>query len=313
MVVSTCTHEKTKKHGRDRQGNPRVRCCLCGKTWIVADRPLGAMRTDVKDAAAAMAMLLEGMSIRAAARITGLRPNTICDLILVIGQRCEQLLDSIRGVEAKDIQADEIWSFIGMKERTRFAQVRTGNEGSWWTWIAVDRTTKLVLAHHVGQRDGASCDVFLGKLDRATTGRFQLSSDGLSTYTLGVPFRFRERVDFGQVIKNFQGGQSSGRYSPAKIISTEKRAMYGSPDPDRVSTSHVERLNLTLRMSLRRFTRLTNGYSKTLEHHRAMQAIFFCFYNFCRKHETLRTTPAVAAGIANHAWSIREMIEQADK
>ncbi|WP_428307108.1 IS1 family transposase [Lacipirellula sp.] len=267
----------------------------------------------MKDAAMAMTLLLEGMSIRAAARITGLRPNTICDLVLTIGERCENLLASIKGVEAKDIQADEIWSFVAMKERTRYDQLKTGDEGSWWTWIAVDRDSKLVVAHHVGQRDGAACDLFLGKIDRATTGRFQLSADGLSTYTLGVPFRFRERVDFGQVIKNFQGGRSTGRYSPGKIIATEKRSVYGTPDFDRVSTSHVERLNLTLRMSLRRFTRLTNGYSKTLQHHRAMQAIFFAFYNFCRKHETIRKTPAVAAGIADHQWTVRELIEQADK
>ncbi|HMO83653.1 MAG TPA: hypothetical protein PKC18_01900 [Lacipirellulaceae bacterium] len=311
MVVSTCQHESTKKHGKDRKGNPRVRCCLCGKTWTAVDRPLGAMRTSVKEAAAVLSLLLEGMSIRAASRITGLKPNTICDLIVQVGDNCERFLAEIKGVEAKDVQVDEIWSFVACKEKTRAASRYTGDEGNSWTWLAIERNTKLILAHHVGQRDGESCATFLGKLDRATAGRFQLSSDGLGAYTLNVPFTFRGRVDFGQIIKTYGGGSSTGRYSPAKIIGAERRAMYGEPEPDRVCTSHIERMNLTVRMQVRRFTRLTNAHSKSLTHHRAMQAIFVAWYNFCRKHETIKATPAVAARLAEKAWTMRELLERA--
>jgi IS1 family transposase/transposase-like protein len=312
MVISVCQHSHTQKHGTDRNGNTRRRCTLCGATFTETGvRPLGAMRIDVADACRALAMLLEGLSIRAVERITGLDRNTLCDLVLVVGENCERLLASIKGVEAKDVQCDEIWSFVGCKERTRHAERYTGDEGHSWTWIAIDRETKLVLAHQVGQRDAATCELFLSKLDRATVGRFQLSSDGLGSYTLGVPFKFRDRVDFGQIIKTFAGGKASGRYSPAKITGAERKAMYGNPERDRICTSHIERLNLTLRMNVRRFTRLTNAHSKSLKHHRAMQAIFFAFYNFCRKHETIKRTPAQAAGLADKAWTVRELIERA--
>jgi IS1 family transposase/transposase-like protein len=261
MIVSVCQHEKTKKHGKDKNGNPRRRCCLCGKTWIVADRPLGAMRTSVKEAALALGMLLEGMSVRAVGRLTGLKPNTICDLILTVGDNCQRLLaEKVKGVNAQDIQCDELWGFVLMKERQRRAGHMTGDEGDWWTYIGIDRDTKLVLAHHVGQRENT---------------------------------------------------KSEGRYSPPRIIRATKRAMYGDPDMDLVCTSHVERLNLTVRMTLRRFTRLTNGHSKSLAHHKAMLAIFFAWYNLCRKHETLKATPAMAAGLTDKPWTIRELLEKA--
>jgi IS1 family transposase/transposase-like protein len=314
MVVSLCQHSETKKHGRDRNGNQRRHCMVCGKTFIETGvRPLGDMRIELKDAALALGMLLEGLSIRSVERLTGLHRDTICDLILVVGANCERFSESaIRGVESKEIQVDEIWSFVGCKERTRVSSRYTGDEGDSWTWTAIDRQNKLMVAYHVGQRDNASCVPFLEKIKAATTGRFQLSSDGLGSYTLNVPFTFRDRVDFGQLIKTFGATKAAaGRYSPAKITGAEKKAIYGSPDPDKVCTSHVERMNLTIRMQIRRFTRLTNAHSKSLKHHRAMQAIFFAFYNFCRKHETIKQTPSQAAGIADHAWTIRELLEQA--
>ena len=278
MVIAACQHDQTKKHGTDRKGNPRVRCIVCGKTMTVANRPLGEMRTSVKEAAAVLSLLLEGMSIRSAARITGMKRDTIGDLIVTVGQNCERLFEAmIKGVEAKDIQVDEIWSFVGCKERTRKDRVYTGDEGDSWTWTAIDRDTKLLLAYQIGQRDNGSCVPFLAKIKAATTGRFQLSSDGLGTYTLNVPFMFRERVDFAQLIKSYGPTKSTGRYSPPRIIGADKKVVYGQPDPEKVCTSHVERMNLTIRMGLRRFTRLTNAHSKSLKHHAAMQAIFFCF------------------------------------
>jgi IS1 family transposase/transposase-like protein len=313
MVISTCQHVVSKKDGHDKNGKQRHRCMICGKTFAApSPKPLGHMRIALKDAAMALGLLLEGMSIRGVERITGLNRDTICDLILVVGDNCTTFLEAkVRGVAAKDVQADEIWSFVGCKERTRHANRYVEDEGHSWTWLAIDRDSKLILAHQVGQRDGESCALFLGKLDRATVGRFQLSSDGLGAYTLNVPWTFRDRCDFGQLIKTFAGGNTSGRYSPARITGAKKQAMYGNPDHDRICTSHIERLNLTLRMSVRRFTRLTSAHSKSLKHHRAMQAIFVCWYNFARRHETIGQTPAMAAGLVQKQWTVRELVEQA--
>jgi IS1 family transposase len=198
-----------------------------------------------------------------------------------------------------------------MKEKTRGALARGSEWGDCWTFIAIDRDTKLVLTHAIGQRDMATSMRFLKQLDRATTGRFQLSTDGLGSYTLNVPFVFGSRVDFAQLIKTFAATQSTVRYSPAKISGIDKRPQFGNPDPDKICTSHVERLNLSVRMHNRRFTRLTNAHSKRQAHHIAMQNIFFAWYNFCRKHETIKQTPAMAAGLTDKPWSIYQMLEQA--
>lgn len=271
------------------------------------------MRIDMRSATTALGMLLEGMSIRATARLTGLDANTICDLILVVGENCGRLLKSkIKAVAAKDVQLDEIWSFIGCKEKTRIREGHAADQGDSWTFIAIDRDTKLVLTHAIGQRDMATSTRFLNQLDRATTGRFQLSTDGLGSYTLNVPFVFGSRVDFAQLIKTYANNQKTVRYSPAKITSCEKIHRFGSPDMDKVCTSHVERLNLTLRMNMRRFTRLTNGHSKSLKHHVAMQNLFFAWYNFCRKHQSLGgNTPAMVSGLTDRAWTLSGLLENA--
>lgn len=315
MILATCQHETVKKHGKDRNGNQRTRCCLCGQTFVErGSKPLGDMRISMDDAELALNLLLEGCSIRTTERITGLHRDTIDDLILVVGENCQRLLDAkVKSVAVKDVQLDEIWSFVGCKEKTRLARGYNVEMGDSWTFIAIDRNTKLVVAHKVGQRDSFTCCEFLKQLDKATTGRFQLSSDGLAAYTSNVPFVLGSRVDFAQLIKNYAASQSTTRYSPATIINAEKKPQFGNPDWDRICTSHIERLNLTLRMNLRRFTRLTNGHSKSLKHHTAMQALLFAWYNWCRKHSTIKKTPAMAAGLADKVWTIRELLENAAK
>jgi IS1 family transposase len=292
-----------------------MKCQNCGKFFIAENaRPLGDMRISMRQATVVLGMLLEGMSIRACERITGIHRDTIDNLILTAGESCQHLLTAkIRAVEVKDVEADEIWSFVGMKEKARVAGGRSPAFGDPWTWLAIERETKLILSHHVGQRDHESCWSFLLKLKGAVgTAKFQMTTDGLRAYTLNVPYVFGMQVNFAQLIKTYESTQVQTRYSPARITSSEKLPIFGAPDDDRISTSHIERFNLTLRMSSRRHTRLTNAHSKSLKHHTAMQAIFVAFYNFCRKHETLKgATPAMASKLTNSVWTIKQLLENA--
>ncbi len=315
MIVISCQHEHKVRCGKDRKGNQRFLCKDCGK-YLLAEtpKPLGNMRIDLDKAAFVLNLLLEGTSIRAAERLTGLHRDTIDDLILVVGENCQRLLDAkVRNVKAEDVQVDEIWSFVGCKEKCRIARGYNEELGDSWTFTAIERNTKLILAHKVGQRDSDTCWAFLMKLKAAISNdRFQLTSDGLKAYTNNVPFAFQSQVDFAQLIKNYSSSQEVTRYSPATITSIEKLPIFGAPEEDRISTSHVERHNLTIRMQSRRFTRLTNAHSKSLKHHVAMQAILFAWYNFCRKHETLKgATPAMANGLSTAFWSLKQLLEQA--
>jgi IS1 family transposase/transposase-like protein len=314
MISIVCQHESSVRCGKDRKGSQRFKCSQCGKYFLAPTvKPLGDMRISMRQATMALGMILEGMSIRATERLTGLHRDTIDDLILVVGGNCQRLLDEkIFEVAVDDVQVDEIWSFIGLKEKYRLARGYSEEFGDSWTFTAIERNTKLLLAHQVGQSDGATCWTFLKKLDRATIGRFQISTDGLTAYTQNVPFALGSRVDFGQLIKTYAAQQEVTRYSPATIISAEKRPVFGEPDPERICTSHVERMNLTIRMHLRRHTRLTNAHSKSPKHHVAMQALFVAWYNFCRKHEALKgKTPAMASGLADKVWALRELLESA--
>jgi transposase-like protein/IS1 family transposase len=313
MIVASCQHENSIKRGKDRKGNQRMKCTQCGKFFLAnVAKPIGDMRISMKQATVVLGMLVEGMSIRAIERITGIHRDTIDNLILTAGESCQNLLNAkVRGVEVKDVEADEIWSFVGMKEKQRVERGRSPEFGDSWTWLAIERETKLILAHQIGQRDHETCWSFLLKLKSAVgTGKFQMTTDGLRAYTLNVPYVFGMQVHFAQLIKTYSSTQETTRYSPAKIDSIEKLPIMGEPEDDRICTSHIERFNLTLRMSSRRHTRLTNAHSKSLKHHVAMQAIFVAFYNFCRKHETLKgATPAMASGLANHVWTVRELLE----
>jgi len=316
MIVLSCECKNTKKNGKNAAGNPRLKCKDCGRSWVT-DRvkPIGNLRIPLDKAVLCLNLVLEGMSIRATSRISGIDRNTIGDLILAVGDNCERLHErAVQDVPVLDIQADEIWSYVGAKSKTCKARGYGPEMGDSWTWIGIESTTKMVMAYHVGDRGNVSCRSFLDKLDNATTGRFQFTSDGLGAYTNNVPFVFRNRVDFAQLVKTYASTQEEKRYSPATIVSCEKKVRFGNPDLERVNTSYVERLNLTLRMQMRRFTRLTNGFSKDLVHHVAMQNLFFAHYNWCRKHETLKgATPAMAANLSLKPWTIEELLTEAAK
>ncbi|MCE9543987.1 MAG: transposase [Planctomycetia bacterium] len=315
MIAPICQHENRKKHGRDRKGQQRWKCPKCGATFTSNEaRPLGNMRTDLDDAARVLGMLLEGMSIRACERLCGMKADTICDLVLLAGENCERFLrENVRNVQADTIELDEIWDFVAMKGRTKERLGRVGEVGDSWTWLAIEGTTKLVLSHAVGLRDDETCNRFLAQLNNATIGQCQVTSDGLGLYTLRVPFHMGSRASFAQLVKTYSSSQTETRYSPATIMSAEKVTRFGQPDEEKISTSYAERLNLSLRMHVRRYTRLTNAHSKTARHHAAMTALFIGFYNFVRPNMALgkKVTPAMAAGLTGHVWTIRELLTTA--
>ena len=261
----------------------------------------------------AIQLLIEGTSIRSAARITGLHRDTIIRLLILAGERCIALMDTqMRNLRCKRIQADEIWSFVGKKDRN--LKVDDPAElGNAWVFVAIDAETKLIPSYLVGKRDAATTFAFLSDLREriAEEHRFQITTDGLVFYRRGVEDVFAGQADFAQMIKiygDYGQHDAAGRYSPSPMIETIVKIRDGRPDPLHISTSFVERQNLTIRMAIRRFTRLTNAFSKKLDNHKAACALHFAYYNFCRIHTSLRVTPAMEAGIADHAWSMRELL-----
>ncbi len=274
----------------------------------------------VERQAAVLKCLVEGNSIRATVRITGVAKNTIKALLRNVGAHCKNYHDRyVRGVASKQVQCDEIWSFVGKKEK-RVPDAEKGmGEGDIWTWTALDSDSKLVLGYRVGGRDLDNARTFIEDLHDRLANRVQLTTDGLRFYLIAVEEAFKwNGVDYAMLVKIYGQAQEEGRavrYSPAECIGADKRWVMGDPDMDSVSTSHVERQNLTMRMQMRRFTRLTNGFSKKAEYHLYAVALHFMHYNFCRPHMTLTraagkpTTPAMAAGIATGVWPIFRLVE----
>lgn len=301
--------------GKDRQGNPRRFCKACKASFgIIPVRPLGKMRLDMAKATLCVQLLTEGSSIRSTERVTGVHRDTICSLLRVVGAKCETLLGRlVHGVTVKDVQADELWSFVAMKEKTKVRKEITDPEiGDAYTFLAVERGSKLLLAHHVGRRTGADANIFAAKLSAAVgDGRFQMSTDGFDGYPAALEAHLGGQIDYAQLIKSYsgEGMDSERRYSPPSIIATEKRVISGNPEESKVCTSHVERLNLHVRMMARRFTRLTTGFSRKRDNLKAAVALFVASYNFTWCHRTLKgCTPAMAAGICRKPWTVGELL-----
>jgi IS1 family transposase len=259
-------------------------------------------------------MLLEGNSIRSVERLTGVYRGTIIAAMVASGQKCQRFMEStIHLVPVNDVQADEIWSFVGCKEKTRERLGHSFEMGDCYTFTAIERNTKLILAFHVGKRCPEDTLAFADKLWHATSGKFQLTTDGYRPYLTAIPYVFGRQLDYATLVKVYgePTEDECRRYSPPRIIEVIPTPMSGNPDPDRICTSHVERSNLTLRMQIRRLTRLTNGFSKKWENHEAALALFFAYYNWCRVHMTLKTTPAKEAGLTDHVWSVQELLANA--
>ena len=258
--------------------------------------------------------LVEGTSIRSVERMTGIHRDTIMRLMVRIGGACGTYLDAnMRGLTCKRLELDEIWCFVGKKQRHVTVEDNLSEVGDFWTWVAIDAETKLIPSYRVGKRDLETGKAFVGDLASRLTNRVQISSDGLKAYVEAVEASFGADVDYAQIVKSYEAESiGPGRYSPPKVVSAEKTLIVGNPDKGMVSTSFVERQNLTMRMQMRRFTRLTNGFSKKVDNLRSAVGLHFAWYNYVRPHATLKTTPAVAAGISDHKWSIHELVDMAN-
>jgi len=254
---------------------------------------------------------LEGMSVRSAERITGVHRDTILSLLVLAGERCQRLMDEkIKNMVVRDVEVDEIWGFVGKKEGHIRPEDKDAKVGDAYCFIAMERNTKLVLTYELGKRTGASTDYFIAKLSHAVShDRFQLTSDGFYPYKPAVKSLLRGRADFAQLVKVYASNrEGEQRYSPAEVVDSVPEKVMGNPDLDRICTSHIERQNLSIRMGMRRMTRLTNAFSKKWENLEAAYSLWFAFYNFCRVHKTLRTTPAMEAGLADSVWSVERLL-----
>lgn len=310
MTCPTCNAD-CQRFGTHRNGLHRFRCPICKKTYTEAHaRVLDSMYIPQDKAVLALRLLLEGNSIRSTERITELDRNTIMSLLVKAGDRRETLMtEKVCNLTVQDVEVDEIWGFVGKKEGHK-SEDDGAELGEAYCFIGMERTSKLVLAWHLGKRTVKSTDTFIGKLAYATSNvRFQLTSDGFKPYINSVKMILRDRVDFAQLIKVY-GVSRDGeqRYSPAEVVDSIPVEIMGRPVMDRICTSHIERQNLSIRMGMRRMTRLTNGFSKKWENLEAAYALWFGYYNFCRVHSSLRVTPAMEAGLTDHIWTISELI-----
>lgn len=259
--------------------------------------------------------LVEGVSIRATSRLTGADRETVGRYGLVVGEACARLHDArVRGLRSTLIQCDELWSFVGKKQH-RVRDDDPAEFGDEYTFLGIDEVSKLIISWRTGKRDGANTRAFALDLRVRVLGRPQVSTDAFKPYENALEEAFGCEIDYGQVVKLYAGDSTrmdaAHRYSPGHVTAIAKAVIAGTPDLARICTSHAERANLSVRLHVRRFTRLTNGFSKSLRHLRAAVALFVAWFNFCRIHETLRVTPAMAADLTDHVWDVAELIREA--
>jgi len=276
-------------------------------------------KLDTKTRALIIRLLVEGNSIRATARISGASKNTVTKLLEDAGKACAEYHDAhVKNVDAKHVQADEIWAFCYAKAKNvDTAKSAPSDAGDIWTWTALDRDSKLMISYTVGDRSQATAREFMFDLASRLAGRIQLTTDGQGGYLKAVTDAFAGEVDYAMLIKQY--GDPTGqkgherKYSPAECTGTKKEVIFGDPVKKDIGTSHVERQNLTMRMGMRRFTRLTNAFSKKAENHAYAVALHFMHYNFVRTHKTLRMTPAMAAGLVESPWEVEDIVALVEK
>lgn len=314
MNCPTC-NEHSKKNGKDRDDNQRYKCTACGKRFSEPKaRLLGSMQLPEEKAVMCLKLLVEGASIRSIERVTGVHRDTVLSLLETVGKKCLWIQENlVKNVRVTFMQADEIWSFIGMKDKTKHAKnINDTQIGTAYTFTSIDADSKLIIAWHLGRRTEDDAYAFLDKVYNAIDHEpyYQITTDGWKGYSSSVPNVLGRKANFAQLIKIYgpTSKKDETRYSPAECIGCKTQIVAGQPIKEFISTSHVERQNLTMRMSMRRFTRLTNGFSKKWDNLNYMLAIYFAYYNFCRLHKTIRCTPAMAAGLSGHIWDLKELM-----
>jgi transposase-like protein/IS1 family transposase len=311
----TCTEceVQCQRFGTHRNGLQRFRCPQCRKTYTEKHKPaLEGSYIPQERVVLALRLLVEGNSLRSTQRITDLDINTLMKILVKAGEKCEKLMGRlIVNVPVKDVQCDEIWAFVQKKEghKTPFEADNDGI-GDAYCFVTIERHTKLVLNFALGRRSQATTDAFIEGLRHATSRQhFQISTDGFQPYVSAITTTLSDRCDFAQLIKVYtQDPEGQHRYSPPDVTHAEKVPVMGNPDPAKICTSHVEPQNLTIRMHMRRLTRLTNAFSKKWENLWAAYCLHFAYYNFCRIHSTIRVTPAMEGGITDHVWELAELL-----
>ena len=259
--------------------------------------------------------LVEGNSIRSTERMCDVHRDTICRLLVEVGEGCQRIMDEkMRDLRCQNLQVDEIWSFVGKKQARLTPADDRRRVGDQWTFVAIDRDTKLVPAYRVGKRTAVEARAFMSGLASRLSVRIQLSSDSLNSYVDAVERAFGADVDYGQIVKFYDAEPiGAGRYAPPRVTGAERTVIAGSPDQSQICTSHVERQNLTMRMSMKRFARLTLAFSKKIENLRAAVSLHFAYYNFVRLHRTTRVTPAMAAAVSDRLWTLEELVAQTSR
>ncbi len=305
--------EASKKNGKDKTGEQKYKCSGCGSVFTTKPK-LEGKRVPAAKIEMIINLLVEGNSVRSTERITGVHRDTILRLLETVGQRCIVIHETlVRNVKVDNIEADEIWGYVRMKQKTANSQGLGDDEsiGSNYTYTAIEKHSKLILAWHLGRRNEENTYTFLSKLRKAVNQetQFQISTDAFNGYRDSIPAMLGDLAHFGQVRK-FYGipNPDEVRYSGSEVTHIIKKRIHGNPVKANISTSIVERNNFTMRMSMRRLTRLTNGFSKKIENLNYALALNFVYYNFCRIHRSLRCTPAMEAGLTNHIWELKDII-----
>lgn len=308
MTCRKCNHSNIKKFGR-RNNIQRYRCNSCSAVFTDQQPRMGSHYTRQDEVEKALFMMLEGMSLRAISRITGIHRDTILSLMATASQNAQRVFDArVRNVRPKFVQLDELWCFVGCHGK-RVTIDSPADWGDAWTWLALDSESKMILSCHIGPRNTVSAYKFVRDLSERTLGTYQITSDALRGYVGAIEEWYGSDVHYAQLQKIY-GRLEAGPewYGGGTVIAAVPRVRTGSPDFSRISTSHIERANLTVRMQLRRYTRKTNAFSKKLSMLKAAVALFVVWYDFCRVHQTLRVTPAMEAGITDHVWSLAELV-----
>jgi IS1 family transposase/transposase-like protein len=316
MTTCFCCDGEAKRFGRFKNRNgfvQRFRCCRCGKCFS-EPQPLDHLRTDKRTVIQIVKLLTEGIGVRSAARLTGCRPKTVLAVLRTIGQKCEAFLDAkVRHLEVGALQIDELWARVGIRQSRTSPEDR--ERGDFYTFIALTAREKFIVSHYTGKRDYESTDAFVADLASRIVGRVQITTDGWAAYPDTIRSHLLYRLDYAMMQKIYRSespqGESSRRYSPAPFVGVRVEIKAGAPREDRISTSFVERCNLSVRHFNKRFARLGLGWSRRLENHRLAVALFVATHNFCKVHSTLGTTPAHGVWLTDRPWKVEELIEAA--